>query len=344
MNFKAQQIADIINGEIEGDCNSKVNSVGKIEEGYSGSVCFLSNQKYTKYIYTTKASVVIVSRSFKKETNKKISSTLIRVEDPYSAFNKLLEFYNKMTFNETGISKLAEISNHSIIGKDCFVGSFSTISKNSCVGRNVKIHSNCYIGDNVIIGDNTIIFSNVSIYHDTIIGSNIIIHSGSVIGSDGFGFAKEKKSSVFKKITQIGNVIIEDDVEIGANTTIDRATMGATKICNGVKLDNLIQIAHNVQIGENTVIAAQTAVAGSTKIGKNCMIGGQVAIAGHINIADNVKIAGKSGIASSINKSGSIVQGTLAFNIKEFQRSYIVFKKLPEMYKTLDLLKKKNNA
>ena len=344
MNFKAQQIADILDGEIEGDCHLKVNSIGKIEEGCIGNVCFLSNEKYIKYIYTTKASVVIVSKSFKKETNKKISSTLIRVEDPYSAFGKFLEFYNKKNFNKTGISKLAEISNDSIIGEDCFVGSFSTISENSCIGKNVKIHSNCYIGDNVVIGDNTIIFSNVSIYHDTIIGSNIIIHSGSVIGSDGFGFSKEKNSSIFKKIMQIGNVIIEDDVEIGANTTIDRATIGATKICNGVKLDNLIQIAHNVKIGKNTVIAAQTAVAGSTKIGENCMIGGQVAIAGHINIADNVKIAGKSGIASNINKSGSIVQGTLAFNIREFQRSYIVFKKLPQMYKTLDAIKKKNNV
>jgi len=337
MKFTAQQIAKILNGDIVGKTDIEVSSLAKIEEGKKGDLCFLSNEKYIPHIYTTKASVVIVNSSFNPE--KEISATLIKVEDAYTSFSQLLELYNKMQFNKVGISEKSDIDKNSTIGKDVFIGAFTSISKGVKIGENVKIHSNCLIGENVSIADNTIIFSNVSIYHDCKIGKNNIIHSGVVIGSDGFGFAPDEDNN-YAKISQIGNVTIGDDVEIGANTTIDRATMGSTKIGNGVKLDNLIQIAHNVEIGECTVIAAQAGVAGSSKIGKNCMIGGQTAVSGHLTIADEVKIAGQSGIASSIKEVGKIVQGPMAFDIRDFQRSYIIFKKLPELYRTVNTLKK----
>ena len=337
MKFTAQQIAKILNGEIVGKTDIEVSSLAKIEEGKKGDLCFLSNEKYTPHIYTTKASVVIVNSSFNPE--KEISTTLIKVEDAYTSFSQLLELYNKMQFNKVGISEKSDIDKNSTIGKDVFIGAFTSIAEGVKIGENVKIHSNCFIGENVSIADNTIIFPNVSIYHDCKIGKNNIIHSGVVIGSDGFGFAPDEDNN-YAKISQIGNVTIGDDVEIGANTTIDRATMGSTKIGNGVKLDNLIQIAHNVEIGECTVIAAQAGVAGSSKIGKNCMIGGQTAVSGHLTIADEVKIAGQSGIASSIKEVGKIVQGPMAFDIRDFQRSYIIFKKLPELYRTVNTLKK----
>ena len=337
MKFTAQQIAKILNGDIVGNTDIEVSSLAKIEEGKKGDLCFLSNEKYTPHIYTTKASVVIVNSSFNPE--KEISATLIKVEDAYTSFSQLLELYNKMQFNKVGISEKSDIDKNSTIGNDVFIGAFTSISEGVKIGENVKIHSNCFIGENVSIADNTIIFPNVSIYHDCKIGKNNIIHSGVVIGSDGFGFAPDEDNN-YAKISQIGNVTIGDDVEIGANTTIDRATMGSTKIGNGVKLDNLIQIAHNVEIGECTVIAAQAGVAGSSKIGKNCMIGGQTAVSGHLTIADEVKIAGQSGIASSIKEVGKIVQGPMAFDIRDFQRSYIIFKKLPELYRTVNTLKK----
>jgi UDP-3-O-[3-hydroxymyristoyl] glucosamine N-acyltransferase len=245
-----------------------------------------------------------------------------------------------MKFDKVGLSDKADICTQTSIRDDVYIGAFTSICEGTIIGKNVKIHPNCYIGENVTIGENTIIFPNVSIYHDCKIGANNIIHSGVIIGSDGFGFAPNADNN-YKKINQIGNVETSDDVEIGANTTIDRATMGSTKIGKGVKLDNLIQIAHNVEIEENTVVAAQTAIAGSSKIGKNCMIGGQVAISGHLTITDEVKVAGQSGIASSINQKGAIVQGPMAFNLKEFQRSYIIFKKLPEMFQVLNLIKKR---
>ena len=337
MKFTAQQIAEILNGEIVGNAEVEVNSLAKIEEGKKGDLCFLANEKYTPHIYTTKASIVIVNTSFISETE--ITSTLIKVEDAYSSFSQLLELYNKMQFNELGISKKADIDKNSSIGDTVFVGAFTSICKGVTIGNNVKIHPNCYIGKNVTIGDNSIIYPNVSIYHNCKIGNNNIIHSGVVIGSDGFGFAPNAENN-YDKISQIGNVIISDDVEIGANTTIDRATMGSTKIGKGVKLDNLIQIAHNVEVGDHTVIAAQAGVAGSSKIGKNCMIGGQTAVSGHLTIADEVKIAGQSGIASSIKQVGKIVQGPMAFDIKDFQRSYIIFKKLPDLYRTVNAIKK----
>ncbi len=337
MNFTAEELANIIGGTIEGDPHVKVNSVAKIEDGCIGNLCFLANEKYKNHIYTTDASVIIVDNSF--NLSKKIKATLIKVDDAYSSFSRLLEVYNKMKFNKTGLSDKADISNKTTIGDDVYIGPFTSICDGVRVGNNVKIHPNCYIGENVIIGDNTIVFPNVSIYHDCNIGKNNIIHSGVTIGADGFGFAPNKENK-YKKINQIGNVEIADEVEIGTNTTIDRATMGSTKIGKGVKLDNLIQIGHNVELGENTVIAAQAAIAGSSKIGKDCMIGGQTAISGHLTIADEVKIAGQSGIASSITKKGAVLQGPMAFDIKEFQRSYIIFKKLPEMYRTLTSIKK----
>jgi UDP-3-O-[3-hydroxymyristoyl] glucosamine N-acyltransferase len=337
MKFTAQQIAEILNGEIVGNAEVEVNSLAKIEEGKKGDLCFLANDKYTPHIYTTKASIVIVNTSF--ISDKEIISTLIKVEDAYSSFSKLLELYNKIQFNEVGISKKADVDKNCSIGDTVFVGAFTSICEGVTIGNNVKIHPNCYIGKNVTIGDNSIIYPNVSIYHNCKIGVNNIIHSGVVIGSDGFGFAPNAENN-YDKISQIGNVIISDDVEIGANTTIDRATMGSTKIGKGVKLDNLIQIAHNVEVGDNTVIAAQAGVAGSSKIGKNCMIGGQTAVSGHLTIADEVKIAGQSGIASSIKQVGKIVQGPMAFDIKDFQRSYIIFKKLPDLYRTVNSIKK----
>jgi len=337
MKFTAQQIADLLNGNVEGNGNIEVNSVAKIEDACNGDLCFLANEKYTPYIYTTNASVVIVNNSF--NTEKKINTTLIKVEDAYRSFSKLLQIYNKMKFNKVGLSSKANICKDTSIANDVYIGAFTTICEGVIIGKNVKIYSNCYIGENVSIAEGTIIFPNVSVYHDCKIGKNNIIHSGVVIGSDGFGFAPDN-DNYYTKISQIGNVEIAEDVEIGANTTVDRATMGSTKISKGVKIDNLIQIAHNVEIGENTVIAAQAGVAGSTKIGKNCMIGGQVAISGHLKIADEVKIAGQSGIASSINKKGAIVQGPIAFDIRNFQRAYIIFKKLPQMYQILNKLKK----
>jgi len=338
MKFTAQQIADLLNGNIEGNGNVEVRSVAKIEDGCHGDLCFLANEKYTPFIYSTNASVVIVNNSFTPDKN--INATLIKVEDAYSSFSKLLQVYNKIKFNKIGLSDKADINTNTTIGNDAYIGAFTTISEGVIIGENVKIYPNCYIGENVKIAKNTIIFPNVSIYHDCEIGENNIIHSGVVIGSDGFGFAPDEDNN-YNKISQIGNVKIGNDVEIGANTTIDRATMGSTIIENGVKLDNMIQIAHNVIIGRNTVIAAQTGIAGSTKIGKHCMIGGQVAVSGHLNIADEVKVAGQSGIAGDITEKGKVVQGPMAFDIRDFQRSYIVFRKLPEMYKSLRNLQKK---
>jgi UDP-3-O-[3-hydroxymyristoyl] glucosamine N-acyltransferase len=336
MNFTAKQIADILGGSIEGDPNTEVNSVAKIEEGCLGNLCFLANEKYTHFIYTTSASVIIVNNSF--IADKEIKATLIKVDDAYSSFSHLIEIYNKMKFNKTGLSEKADISTQATVGNDVYIGAFTSISEGSMIGNNVKIHSNCQIGENVIIEDNSIVFSNVSIYHNCKIGKNNIIHSGAIIGSDGFGFAPTQNNT-YRKISQIGNVETANNVEIGANTTIDRATMGSTKICQGVKLDNLIQVGHNVTIGENTVIAALVAIAGSTEIGKNCMIGGQSGIAGHLKIGDNVKIAGQTGVSSNI-KNGKTIQGALAFNQKDFLRSYILFKKLPKMYKKLQKIEK----
>lgn len=337
MKFSAEQIASILEGQIEGSANVEVSNIAKIEEAQIEDLTFLANPKYVNYIYTSKAGIIIVNHDFVAE--KEISATLIRVPDAYKAFSKLLEYYNQVKLMKSGVEQNTYIHDDASYGNDFYLGHFSTIGKKVKIGHNVKIYPNCTIGDNTTIGDNSIIFSGVRIYSETIIGQNCVIHSGTIIGSDGFGFAPTDDGS-FKKVPQIGNVIIEDNVEIGACTTIDRATLGSTVIRKGVKLDNQIQIAHNVEIGENTVIASQTGIAGSTKIGKNCMIGGQVGIVGHITIGDYVKIQAQSGIGKSL-KDNEVVQGSPAFNYLDFSKSFIYFKNLPKIVNDIDNLKKK---
>jgi len=337
MEFSANQIAQLINGTIDGNPDTTVNNVSKIEEGSPGTLSFLANPKYTPYIYSTNASIIIVGNEFKPE--KEISATLIKVKDPYAAFAQLLEFYNKLKSDIKGISDNASVSGTSKLGKDLYIGDFVVVSENVEIGDNVQIYPNVYIGENCTIGDNTIIHPGVKIYRESKIGKDCRIHAGVIIGSDGFGFAPQSGTD-FLKVAQIGNVIIEDNVEIGSNTTIDRATLGSTIIRKGVKLDNLIQIAHNVEIKENTVIAAQTGISGSTTIGKNCMIGGQVGIIGHLIIGDGVRIAAQSGIGSDI-PDGGIMQGSPAFEIGKYRRSYVYFRRLSEMAAKIDELEKK---
>lgn len=340
MEFTAVQIADLLGGTIEGDANAKVNRLAKIEEGEPGSLTFLANKKYEEYIYKTKASLVVVNNSFVPEFP--LHTTLIRVEDAYKSFAVLLDTYNKISQNKAGRENPHTIAASAKIGANPYIGSFVYVGENSVIGDNVKLYPGVYIGDNVTIGSNTTLFAGVKVYSESRIGSNCRIHSGVVIGGDGFGFAPQDDAN-YVKVAQIGNVIIEDHVEIGSNTTIDRATLGSTIIRKGVKLDNLIQVAHNVEIGEHTVIAAQTGIAGSTKIGRFCMIGGQVGIVGHLVIADKVKIAAQSGIGSSITKEGEIVQGSPAFGIGEYKKSYVGFRKLPEILARLEELEKQVN-
>lgn len=340
MKFTANQIVEILEGEIVGNKNVEVYKLSKIEEGEEGSLSFLSNPKYTNYIYSTKASVVIVNKSFVPEN--KIETTLIKVDDAYKAFSKLLEFYNEVKLNKSGIEPNSFINKTAKYGDNLYLGSFAYLSNNVVLGNNVKIYPNVYVGENVKIGSNTTIFAGAKIYSETIIGENCSIHSGAVVGADGFGFVPNKDGS-FSKIPQIGNVIIEDNVDIGAATTIDRATLGSTIIRKGVKLDNQIQVAHNVEIDENTVIAAQTGIAGSTKIGKNCMIGGQVGIVGHITIGDNVRVQAQSGVGRII-KDNEVIQGSPAFGYSDWNKSYVYFKKLPELAKQLNSLEKELKA
>jgi len=337
MEFTAGQIADLLGGTIEGDANAKVNRLAKIEEGEPGSLTFLANKKYEEYIYKTQASLVVVNNSFVPEFP--LHTTLIRVEDAYKSFAVLLDTYNKISQNKVGRENPHTIASSAKIGANPYIGSFVYVGENSVLGDDVKLYPGVYIGDNVTIGSNTTLFAGVKVYSESRIGSNCRIHSGVVIGGDGFGFAPQDDAN-YVKVAQIGNVIIEDHVEIGSNTTIDRATLGSTIIRKGVKLDNLIQVAHNVEIGEHTVIAAQTGIAGSTKIGRFCMIGGQVGIVGHLVIADKVKIAARSGIGSSITKEGEIVQGSPAFGIGDYKKSYVGFRKLPEILARLEDLEK----
>jgi UDP-3-O-[3-hydroxymyristoyl] glucosamine N-acyltransferase len=337
MKFTAEQIAGILEGEVVGNPNAEVYKLAKIEEGVNGSLTFLSNPKYNNYIYSTEATITIVNKTFEPEQN--ITTTLIRVEDPYNSFSKLLEYYNQVKLMKSGIEQPSVISENVQYGENLYLGSFCYIGKNVKIGNNVKIYPNSFVGDNVIIGDNCLLFAGVRVYSESEIGANCTIHSGSIIGSDGFGFAP-MEDGTFTKIPQIGNVILQDNVEVGACTTIDRATLGSTIIHKGVKLDNQIQIAHNVEIGENTVIAAQTGIAGSTKIGKNCMIGGQVGIAGHLIIGDNVRIQAQSGIGKNLSE-GETVQGSPAFNYGDFSKSYVHFKNLPKIITELNELKKK---
>lgn len=339
MKFTAEQIAGILEGEVVGNPLAEVSTLSKIEEGSAGSLTFLSNPKYVNFIYSTKASVTIVNKNFIAEAP--LSTTLIKVDDAYGAFAKVLTFYAQAkNDSKKGIEQPVFMSEDVKFGDDLYVGSFTYIGKNVTLGKNVKIYPNCYIGDNVIIGDNLLMHSGVRIYSDVVVGNNCSFHSGVIIGSDGFGFAPNPDGS-YEKIPQIGNVIIEDDVEIGAATTVDRATMGSTIIRKGVKLDNQIQIAHNVEIGEHTVIAAQTGIAGSTKIGKYCTIGGQVGIVGHIVIGNNVRIQAQSGVQKNL-KDDEIVQGTPAFNYSDFSKSYVHFRNLPKIVHELSENKKIN--
>lgn len=337
MKFSAQQIADILQGSIDGNPEVEISTISKIEEGQPGSLSFLANPKYTQYIYTTKASAVIVSKDFKPE--QQIAATLIRVDDAYGSFATLLAYYQKLIKKEkSGREEPTFVHPTAQIGENVYLGAFTYIGENARIGNNVKLYPNTHIGDDTEIGDNTVIYQGCNIYHGCKIGKECTIHAGVVIGSDGFGFAPQSEND-FQKVPQIGNVVIEDKVEIGAGTTIDRATIGSTIIKKGVKLDNLIQIAHNVVIGENTVIAAQTGVAGSTSIGKNCMIGGQVGIIGHLKIGDNVRIAAQSGIGSNL-KDGETVQGSPAFSIGDYRRSYVMFRKLPDLNSKISQLEK----
>ena len=337
MEFSAQQIAGILNGKIEGNADIKITKLAKIEEGVEGSISFLANPKYTQYLYTTKASLVIVNNNL--VLTAPVSTTLIRVDSAEKAFTTLLEMYNKVKLNKTGISKHAFISESATVGSNIYVGEFAVISENAKIGNNVKIYPQVFIGDNVVIGDNTTIFAGVRIYSETEIGKDCIIHSGTVIGSDGFRFNPQNDN---QKIPQIGNVIIEDNVEIGANCAIDRATLGSTILRKGVKFDNLIHIAHNVEIGENTYIAAHGVIAGSTKIGKGCMFSGQVGIVGHLEIADNTIITAQSGISKSITNKGEVYMGSPAFEASKYRKAYIHFRNLDALVKRVDKIEKEN--
>lgn len=335
MEFTAKALASLLNGDIEGNPDVVVNTLSKIEEGTPGSISFLSNEQYTEYIYSTKASIVIVNKSFTPERALEHSPTLVRVEDARMAFSKLLETYQKMKLDLKGIASSAVISENAVLGNNVYVGANTVIESGAKLADNVQVYGNCYIGHGVKIGEGTVLKPGVKVMEECQIGADCLLQPGAIIGGDGFGFAPNSENN-YHKVIHIGNVVLEDHVEIGAGTTIDRATLGSTLIKRGVKLDNLIQVAHNVEIGENTVIAAQTGIAGSTKIGKNCMIGGQVGIVGHIKIADEVKIAAQSGIGKSIENKGEIVQGSPAFPIGDYKRSYALFRSLPDIYNKIN--------
>ena len=340
MKFTAEQIAGILEGDVVGNPHVEVSKLSKIEEGTQGSLTFLANPKYQPYIYTTKASVTIVNKTFIPESQ--LSTTLIKVDDAYKSFSKLLEYYNMVKMNKIGIEQPSFISESANYGEGIYIGAFSYIGENVIIGDNVKIYPNTYIGDNSVVGNDCVIFSGAKIYSETKIGNNCVINSGCIIGADGFGYAPNENGE-YSKVPQTGNVIIEDFVDVGAGTTIDRATLGSTIIRRGVKLDNQIQIAHNVEIGKNTVIAAQTGVAGSTKIGENCVIGGQVGIVGHITIGNRVKIQAQSGIGRNI-KDDEVLQGSPAFGYGDYNKSYVYFKNLPKIVKQITDLEKGTNG
>jgi UDP-3-O-[3-hydroxymyristoyl] glucosamine N-acyltransferase len=340
MKFTAKQIAGILDGTVEGNPETEVHQLSKIEEGELGSISFLANKKYNPFIYKTGASIVIVNNDL--ILDKEVAPTLIRVKDAYQAFSTLLEFYNQIDDNQEGIMEPVSIDKSVRINSSCYVGEFTVIKQNVSLGDHVKIDSQCYIGKDVTIGSGTKIHSGTRILSGTIIGENCIIHSGCVIGSEGFGFAPQPDGT-YKKVPQTGIVRIGNNVDIGANSTIDKATLGATIINDGVKLDNQIQIAHNVEIGENTVIAAQVGIAGSTKIGKSCVIGGQAGFAGHLTIGNGVQVQGKTGVTRNI-KDNAILQGTPAFDFKSYSKSYIHFKNLPKIIKRLDQIEKEQHG
>ena len=336
MEFTAKQIAEFIQASIEGDENVSVHTFAKIEEGVPGAISFLSNPKYTHYLYDTQSSIVLVNKDL--ELEKATKATLIRVDNAYEAVARLLTFYEMSKPKKKGIDPLAYIAPTAQIGEDCYVAPFAYIGEHVKIGKGTQIYPHTTVYDNATIGEGCVLYANVSVYHDCKIGNRVTLHSGCVIGADGFGFAPTGNG--YEKIPQIGIVTIEDDVEIGANACVDRSTMGSTVVRKGVKIDNLVQIAHNVEVGENTVMSAQVGVAGSTKIGQWCMFGGQVGIAGHAVIGDQVKSGAQAGIAGSIRKGHVTVQGSPAIEAKNFARSSIVFKNLPEMYSDVNRMKK----
>jgi UDP-3-O-[3-hydroxymyristoyl] glucosamine N-acyltransferase len=340
MELSAKTIAEYLKGDIEGSEEAMVKQLARIEDGKPGNVCFLANPKYEKFLYTTKASIVLVNRSF--TLSQKVNTTLIRVDNAYESVASLLELFNTYSFEKKGREWPSRVAWSAKVGKGSYIGAFTVIEKKARIGKNCKIYPQVYIGRNVEVKDNTIIYPGVSIYYDCKIGANCIIHSGTVIGSDGFGFVPQPDKS-YKKIPQLGNVIIEDDVEIGSNTSIDRATMGSTIIRKGVKIDNLVQIAHNVEIGENTAIAGQSGVAGSSKVGRNVIIAGQVGIVGHLKIANGVTVAAQSGVSSDLKKENEIVLGSPAMDIRESRKSIVIYRQLPSLREKIIELEKEIN-
>lgn len=333
MKFSAEQIAGLLEGEVVGNPLSEVSTLAKIEEGTPGALSFLANPKYEEYIYSTDSSICIVNKTFEPAHQLPEKLTLIKVEDAYACFAKLLELYDTMTKQEPRIESPSYIDETASVGEGLYLGAFAYIGKNCKIGNNVEIHPNANIGPNVVIGDRTVIYSGATIYRDCVIGKNCTIHSGAVIGADGFGFAPNEKGE-FQRIPQIGNVILEDNVDIGANTTVDRATMGSTVLRKGAKLDNLVQIGHNVEIGMNTAMAAQVGIAGSCKVGDNVLIGGQVGLAGHLKVGNRVKIAAQSGVPSDV-KDDTTVMGSPAFDSKEYKKAYMGFRRLPMILERL---------
>jgi UDP-3-O-[3-hydroxymyristoyl] glucosamine N-acyltransferase len=338
MNFTAAIIAEFLKGSVEGNPDATVSDISKIEEGKPGTLSFLANPKYEKFIYETQSSIVIVNADFQPQ--KEISATLVRVKNAYESFAALLRLYEQSKPKKTGISNMAVISDTASMGKELYVGEFTVISENASIGDGVQLYPQVYVGDHVKIGEGTILHPGVKVYEGCEIGAHCVIHAGAVIGADGFGFVPNQENN-YEKIPQVGKVLIEDHVEVGANTTVDRATLGATILRKGVKLDNLVMIGHNVEIDENTVIAAQSGISGSTKVGKNCMFGGQVGLIGHINIASGVKIAAQSGITKDIKEEGIVIQGSPAFEFGPYQRSYLLFRNLPKIREQINELERK---
>lgn len=340
MEFSAIQIATFLSGTVEGDPEVKVYNVAKIEEGAPGMLSFLANPKYSQYLYTTQSSIVLINNDF--ELQDKVSATLIRVPDAYAAFAQLLGLYQQFMQSKSGVSSLAFISKDASYGEDVYIGEFAFVGERAKIGNRVKIYPQVYIGDDVVIGDDTVIYAGAKLYAQTVVGNSCILHSGCVIGADGFGFAPQEDGT-YNKIPQIGNVVLGNNVEIGANTCVDCATMGSTKIHDGVKLDNLIQIAHNVEVGRNTAVAAQTGVSGSTKIGANCVIAGQVGMVGHIHIADRTKIGAQSGILGNVKKEGEELMGSPAMNLRDYLRMSVYTKNIEKLVKRVEELEKKLN-
>ena len=347
MEFTAQQIADFLKGEIQGNPSAKVSDFSKIEEGKPGTLSFLSNPKYSQYIYESQASIILVNKDFQPE--KTILATIIRVTDAYQSLALLLSLVEQSKPKKTGISTLAFISDSAEIAENAYIAPFVYVGEKVTIGKNTRIYANCSIEDGAKIGESSTLYSGVKVYNDCVIGNNCILHSGAVIGSDGFGFAPTEDGT-YKKIAQMGNAVLEDNVEIGANSIVDRATLGSTIIRKGVKIDNLVQIAHNVEVGENTVIAAQTGISGSTKLGKQCILAGQVGLAGHIHIADGTIFGAQAGVANSVKIPNQTLQGSPAISLMNFHKSAIVHKNLQElqrlvysMQKRIDELEKKLN-